>query len=71
MTDAARQGSDTLGGLLTSLLGRFPAIGDNIVVEGRALRVEALDGLRVSSVRLLPQRESSVADQEETHVAGR
>ena len=59
LPDDARKGVDTLGGVLTSLLGRFPAIGEDIVVQCRALRVEGRDGLRVSSVRLLPQREST------------
>jgi len=57
--DDAHVGIDTLSGLLTAILGRFPAVGETIAVEGRTLRVEALDGLRVARVRLLPRRESS------------
>jgi CBS domain containing-hemolysin-like protein len=34
-------------------LGRRPAIGDTVEVEGRTMRVEAVDGLRVSRVRII------------------
>jgi putative hemolysin len=54
LADEAYEGIDTVGGLFPAILGRFPAVGEEIVVEGRTLRVEARDGLRVSTVRLLP-----------------
>ncbi|MBA3270024.1 MAG: HlyC/CorC family transporter [Acidobacteria bacterium] len=54
LVDESHESVDTVGGLFTAVLGRFPAIGEEITVEGRTLRVEARDGLRVSSVRLLP-----------------
>ncbi len=44
----------TLGGLVMARLGRVPAAGDQISLHGRTLRVEALDGRRVATVRLLP-----------------
>jgi putative hemolysin len=59
LADGAHAGIDTLGGLLTAILGRFPIVGESIAIQGRTLTVEARDGLRVSSVRLLPTRESS------------
>jgi CBS domain containing-hemolysin-like protein len=53
---ASHEGIDSLGGVFTAVLGRFPALGEEITVKGRTLRVESLDGLRVSTVRVLPFR---------------
>jgi CBS domain containing-hemolysin-like protein len=33
-------------------LGRRPRVGDAVTIDGRTLRVEALDGIRVARVRL-------------------
>jgi putative hemolysin len=52
--DGSRESVETLGGLITAVLGRFPEIGDEVTVGGRRLRVEARDRLRVTAVRLLP-----------------
>ncbi len=43
----------TLGGYMLGRLGRRPKVGDAIEVGGRTLRVEAVDGLRVSRVRVI------------------
>jgi CBS domain containing-hemolysin-like protein len=43
----------TFGGYMLGRLGRRPRVGDMVEVEGRTLRVEALDGLRVSRVRII------------------
>jgi CBS domain containing-hemolysin-like protein len=43
----------TIGGYMLGRLGRRPAIGDTVEVEGKTLRVEAVDGLRVSRVRII------------------
>ena len=43
----------TLGGYMLGRLGRRPRIGDTVEVDGRTLRVEALDGLRISRVRII------------------
>lgn len=51
---ASHEGIDSLSGLFTAVMGRFPAVGEEITVEGRTLRVESRDGLRVSTVRVLP-----------------
>jgi CBS domain containing-hemolysin-like protein len=48
------EGVETLGGLFASVLGRVPEVGEEILVGGRRLRVEARDGLRVETVRCLP-----------------
>jgi magnesium and cobalt exporter, CNNM family len=42
----------TLGGYVLGRLGRRPRIGDTVEVEGRKMRVDALDGLRVARVWL-------------------
>jgi hypothetical protein len=46
--------AETIGGVVMYRLGRIPEVGDEVAVQGRRLRVEALDGLRVALVRLLP-----------------
>src|SRR5256712_9163928 len=42
----------TVGGYVLGRLGRRPRVGDVIDVEGRRMRVDALDGLRVAKVWL-------------------
>jgi CBS domain containing-hemolysin-like protein len=42
----------TLGGYVLGRLGRQPRVGDTVEVEGRRMRVDALDGLRVARVWL-------------------
>jgi CBS domain containing-hemolysin-like protein len=54
---------DTVGGYVFHRLGRVAQIGDEVTIPGgNRLRVEELDGLRVSRVRLLPPLESDDAD---------
>jgi CBS domain containing-hemolysin-like protein len=43
---------ETLGGLVMARLGRVPQVGDEILVPGVLLRVEAMDGRRVQTVRV-------------------
>ena len=40
----------TIGGYMLGRLGRRPRVGDTIELEGRKIRVETLDGLRVAKV---------------------
>jgi Mg2+/Co2+ transporter CorC len=47
-------GVETLGGLIAATLGRIPEVGEQIGIGGRELRVEARDGRRIATVRLLP-----------------
>jgi CBS domain containing-hemolysin-like protein len=42
----------TIGGYVLGRLGRRPQIGDVVEVEGRRVRVEALDGIRIARVWL-------------------
>jgi putative hemolysin len=44
----------TVGGFVLGTLGRRPKVGDSIEVDGRRLRVEALEGIRVAKVWLSP-----------------
>jgi putative hemolysin len=44
----------TVGGYVLGRLGRRVRIGDTIEFEGRSMRVDALDGLRVAKVWLSP-----------------
>ena len=43
----------TIGGYMLGRLGRRPKVGDTVEAGGRTLRVEAVDGLRVSRVRII------------------
>jgi CBS domain containing-hemolysin-like protein len=43
---------DSLGGFVLGRLGRRPRLGDSVEIDGRRIRVEALDGLRVARVLL-------------------
>jgi CBS domain containing-hemolysin-like protein len=48
---------DTVGGYVFSRLGRPGVVGDEVVLnDGRTLRVEELDGLRIARVRVLAER---------------
>lgn len=49
----------TLGGFVLGLLGRRARLGDRVELEGRTLRVEALDRLRVARVYLSAPRSGS------------
>jgi putative hemolysin len=45
---------DTLGGLVMQRLGRIPSLGDEILLDGWLVRVEALDGRRAARLRVAP-----------------
>ncbi len=55
----------TLGGYVLGRLGRQPRIGDTIEVEGRHLRVDALDGLRVARVWLSKVKQRATTEDTE------
>jgi CBS domain containing-hemolysin-like protein len=42
----------TVGGFMLGCIGRRPNIGDSVEIDGRRMRVEAIDGLRVARVSL-------------------
>ncbi|PPF22376.1 hemolysin family protein [Rathayibacter sp. AY1A7] len=45
---------ETVAGFVMSELGRLPAVGDRVDVEGGSLRVERLDGRRIDRLRFTP-----------------
>ena len=51
----------TVGGFVLGRLGRRPQVGDTIDVDGRRMRVEALDGIRVAKLWLSKPRKRSAA----------
>ena len=57
----------TVGGYVLGRLGRRPHVGDTIEVEGRRMRVDALDGIRVAKVWLSkPAKLSTTGDAGDT-----
>jgi CBS domain containing-hemolysin-like protein len=60
--------TNTIGGFVFFELGHQPRVGDTIIIDGYAIRVERLDGLRISEVRFIPaaldEREHAVGDGE-------
>jgi len=50
---------DTIAGFMLGGLGRIPKAGDLIERDGVRLRVEAMDGLRIASISLLPSLPTS------------
>lgn len=45
---------ETTGGFIMDALGRIPAVGDTVVVEGGTLSVTRMDGRRVDRLRFTP-----------------
>jgi CBS domain containing-hemolysin-like protein len=59
---------NTVGGYVLGRLGRRARVGDTIDVEGRRMRVEQLDGLRVARVWLSkPGKSATTKDTEQEH----
>ena len=52
----------TVGGYVLGRLGRRPRVGDAIDVDGRQMRVSALDGIRVAKVWLSKPGQSAAAE---------
>jgi len=53
---------DTLGGFIFGHLGRRPRTGDEVEVAGHSLVVEAMSGLRIAHVRVVPRAPSELAE---------
>lgn len=53
---------ETVGGFVMSVLGRVPAVGDEVGLPGAVLRVERMDGRRVDRVRMRPAPLEPVGD---------
>ena len=54
LSDLPAEGTDTLGGLVMTMLGRIPSIGDRIEWGGLSLEVVDMDGRRVDKVLVTP-----------------
>jgi putative hemolysin len=55
--DLPNDGARTLAGQVFDALGRGPAVGDAVEIEGATLRVEQIDSARITRIRAeLPQR---------------
>lgn len=59
--DLPQDGPRTVAGLVFEALGRRPEVGDEVEVDGVVLRVEDVDGVRISRVRVTPQTEPATA----------
>ena len=46
---------ETVAGYIMAQLGRIPAVGDEVTIDGGSLRVERMDGRRVDRVRFKPE----------------
>lgn len=57
--------ADTVGGLIYGLLGRVPASGEVVEVDGLTLRVEHVSGRRIRTVRVGRKRAEQVSEDEE------
>ncbi len=50
---------ETIGGYVMACLGRVPVIGDEALVPGWSMRVDAMDGRRVDRLRFTPLEDES------------
>ena len=53
---------ETVAGYIMAQLGRIPAVGDEVTIDGGSLRVERMDGRRVDRVRFTPESTTSEAE---------
>ena len=58
---------NTLGGYVLGRLGRRARVGDAIDVEGRTMRVQAIDGLRVAKVWLSKPAQREPAEEHQAN----
>jgi len=54
---------ETVGGFVMSRLGRIPAVGDEIDLDGAVLRVARMEGRRVERLRLRPRSAPGAAPE--------
>ena len=55
--------SDSLGGLIFELAGKFPSTGEEILYENTILKVESVSKTRITMVKLSIIREEEVAEE--------
>jgi CBS domain containing-hemolysin-like protein len=63
-TEFEKDTADTLGGLMYGLIGRVPEGGEQQLLDGVQLTVEAVKGRRITKVRAI---KLAAADKEDTH----
>jgi CBS domain containing-hemolysin-like protein len=51
-----------VAGYVMSVLGRLPAVGDEVEVEGGRFRVQRLDGRRIDRIQFTPATARTHAD---------
>ena len=56
---------ETVAGWLMSELGKLPAVGDTVTVNGGVFRVERMDGRRIDRVRYTPRLEPTGGERNE------
>jgi putative hemolysin len=56
---------NTIGGYVFGQLGRRPEVGDEIEIDGRRLRVDALDGLRIDRLVVSPAASPHSVERDE------
>jgi CBS domain containing-hemolysin-like protein len=54
---------ETVGGYVMAMLGRVPAVGDEVDLPGVVLKVERMDGRRVDRVRAIPVPMATVEER--------
>ena len=70
-TDLPQEGARTVAGLVFDRLGRRPAPGDEVRVDGTELRVAEVDGARITRVVIrLPETDAPDGAGEESHDDG-
>jgi CBS domain containing-hemolysin-like protein len=68
LAESAHEEVETLGGLVMSTLDRVPDVGDEVLIDGRRLLVEQLDGRRVARLRLFAEAAGSTEVSSGEHV---
>lgn len=63
-TDFESEEIETIGGLVLSLLGRVPEVGDEVEINGHALRVDEMANTRVTRIILRKTRSERKAKEE-------
>jgi CBS domain containing-hemolysin-like protein len=63
--DVESEDYSTIGGYVFGLLGRRPEVGDEVRDPAFTARVEAMDGLRIALVRVVPTRSTEDAQDED------
>jgi putative hemolysin len=58
-THFASEEVETIGGLVATALGKIPAVGDRVVIDGMRIRVAKMDGQRVAELHLVATPEQA------------